>query len=69
MNPHQIANLIDLALSACGGILVTLFGFRVLGKQLTPNARYEKLRPHMRWLGPLCIVLALAQYCMTLVAP
>ena len=62
MTPTAIADLVDVGLSVFGGVLVTLFGFRVIGKSEIMVAWHKKWGKHMRWLGPVWITLALIQY-------
>ncbi len=62
MTPHEIADLVDMSTSLVGGILVTLLGFRVIGKAKSMDAFYAKWGKHLRWLGPAWIVLTLIQH-------
>jgi hypothetical protein len=66
MTPQDIANLVDMLISIAGGVLATLYGFRIFGKPNPTYPRHEKWRWHLRWIGPVTIVLALARYIIAL---
>jgi hypothetical protein len=59
------AAVIDRAISLVAGVLATLLGFRLLGPRPDRNPGYDafhrKWAKHLRWIGPLLIVLALIQ--------
>jgi hypothetical protein len=52
MTPNEIANLSDLAISMAGGVLATLFGYRIIGKTKPLDAWRDKWGKHLRWIGP-----------------
>ena len=59
MTPNNIAALADFIISMAGGILATLFGFRIIGKGERMDAWYAKWGKHLRWIGPAYIILTL----------
>ena len=65
MNAQLIASLIDQSLSIIGGILATLIGFRLFGPKPGSNEKFDSLHTkwlkHLKWLGPLLIVIASCQ--------
>ena len=62
MTVNDIASLSDLAISMAGGILATLFGFRVIGKSERLNAWHSKWGRHLRWIGPVYMLLTLIRH-------
>lgn len=69
MSNHRIATLIDQSLSIVGSILATLYGFRVLGPKPGANDKfdsmYAKWIKHLKWIGPLSIILLLSQLALS----
>lgn len=65
MNAQLIATLFDQSISIVGGILATLMGFRVFGPKLGANSKFDVLHAkwfkHLKWLGPMLIVIASSQ--------
>jgi hypothetical protein len=59
MDPHNIAAFVDFIVSMLGGVLATLFGFRIIGKAERMDAWYAKWGKHLRWIGPGYIFLTL----------
>lgn len=62
MTPNDIADLADISISLVGGILVTLFGFRLIGKTNSLDALYAKWGKYLRWIGPAYIILTLIRH-------
>lgn len=62
MTPNDIADLLDLVISILGGILATLFGFRVFGKAKSLDAFHAKWGKHLRWIGPVYILFTLIHH-------
>jgi hypothetical protein len=67
MNEILIADILDLLISLAGGVLLTLFGYRIIGRseQLDKfNLKWGKL---MRWLGPLTIFLSILNFVINMI--
>lgn len=61
MTASDIALIVDFAISLGGGVLATLFGFRIVGKRAHMDAWHAKWGKHMKWLGPIVILFAVVQ--------
>jgi len=72
MSAQLIATLIDLFLTIFGGILASLIGFRVVGPKPGSNEKfdsmYSKWLKHLKWLGPLWVVISLSQLALDVFA-
>lgn len=58
MTPNDVASAVDFVISFAGGIVATLFGFRIIGKSKQMDAWYAKWGKHLRWIGPILILFA-----------
>jgi hypothetical protein len=65
MNARLIASLIDGAIPFAGGVYITLLGFRVVGKKLGANSRFDdwmsRFGKFFRIGGPLLIAFGVFQ--------
>ncbi len=70
MSPQFIAIIIDLAIGVAGGVLATLYGFRVIGPKAGVSSKfdatYSKWLRHLKWLGPICILFSVLQAALAL---
>ena len=62
MTSVEIADIADLVLSIGGGVLLSLFGFRVIGKSAQMDTWHKKWGKHMRLIGPAYILLTLIRH-------
>lgn len=64
-----MASLIDHLISMAAGITSALLGFRLLGPKPGMNAKYDALYGkwirHLKWLGPVTILISGVQIAMT----
>jgi hypothetical protein len=72
MNAQLIATLIDQSLSVSSGIIAMLIGFRVFGPKPGANQKFDSLHTkwlkHLKWFGPLLIVIASIQLIVSVFA-
>ncbi len=65
MNSRQIADLVDGGIPFFIGILLTLYGHRVLGRKLGVDPVYDERNARrfrlLRWIGPLILALGVVQ--------
>jgi hypothetical protein len=58
-----LAAVIDHAITVAGGLLASLVGYRLLGPRPGKNPGYDAFHHrwgrHLRWIGPLVIVIGL----------
>jgi hypothetical protein len=63
LSPQQVASLVDGLIPIAGGVMCSLYGFRVLGKAPGADARfdawYQRYGKLLRVLGPVVVVFGL----------
>jgi hypothetical protein len=70
MTSREIAAIVDAGIPFLGGLICTLYGFRVIGKKpgedRAYDERFQKYLKHLRWLGPVLVAWSLIRLTMGL---
>ena len=58
--PTVMADRLDIVISLIAGVVVTLYGFGLIGKRRegSPPAGQERFIKAARWLGPVLVVIS-----------
>ncbi len=67
----MLVSIIDHSISLISGVISVLLGFRVIGPKYGTNPKYDTLYTkwvkHLKWLGPLVILFAVAQIAIKII--
>lgn len=73
MSSAFIAAAVEALIPLVGGLICTLYGFRLIGPKPGQNPKQDewhaKWGRHMKWLGPVVIAFAIVLFAMNLNRP